>query len=260
MKYISKISLNYLIFNWISTNRVMVEKKIPKCGHKVKAECGKKLSKNDCISMCEKTLDCGHPCPLPCREPCTTNSCQQEVELESAYLPCGHSLKGKCCLRYAGNSSRYFAKAISFYFILKSFQTRILFKPKWWRLNNVLHLVNIDCFVIIAVPQNVMNVKPTDFTPFVSNVATKFWSAATSTWFYWQMNWFKLKKGFSLTCYRCEDKCAKVCPPCKKPCNYRCFHQKCTQSCGDDCTICVVTFWNNYPLIIKKEKIEINYY
>ena len=92
----------------------MVEKKIPKCGHKVKAECGKKLSKNDCISMCEKTLDCGHPCPLPCREPCTTNSCQQEVELESAYLPCGHSLKGKCCLRYAGNSAAILQRLLVF--------------------------------------------------------------------------------------------------------------------------------------------------
>ena len=53
----------------------MVEKEVPKCGHKVTIECGKQVSKYDC---------------------------QQEVELEHIRFSCGHSLRAECRLRYAG--------------------------------------------------------------------------------------------------------------------------------------------------------------
>ena len=71
------------------------------CGHKITTECGKNLSKLDCTSICEKMLDCGHQCPLLCQEPCTTEACRHQVELNSINLPCDHPLKGDCNLRYA---------------------------------------------------------------------------------------------------------------------------------------------------------------
>lgn len=95
-------SLNVRLILVVCFLRSIIEKKIPQCGHTIQIECGKSLSKNDCTSLCEKTLDCGHRCLLPCREPCSTKSCQQEVEFEDIELPCGHLFRAECRLRYAG--------------------------------------------------------------------------------------------------------------------------------------------------------------
>ena len=87
--------------------RVMVDKEIPKCGHKVNAECGIKLSKYDCTSNCVRKLYCGHRCSLRCREPCDIKSCKQEIELKHVNLSCGHFLRGECNLRYTGISNDF---------------------------------------------------------------------------------------------------------------------------------------------------------
>ena len=102
-RYVSQIDIidSYVTINW--TIREQVEKTIPQCKHKIQTECGKKVSRKDCTSMCEKQLKCGHKCLLPCREPCTAESCRREVEFETLHLPCGHPLRGECNLRDAGN-------------------------------------------------------------------------------------------------------------------------------------------------------------
>lgn len=80
-----------------------MEKKIPQCNHSVVVDCGKKkLTRGDCTAPCAKLLNCDHPCQLRCSEPCDTQLCTYQVDLEGVTLPCDHKLRAECHLRYAG--------------------------------------------------------------------------------------------------------------------------------------------------------------
>ena len=166
----------------IFQNRKLVEKE-NKCGHKITAECGKNLSKKDCTFMCEKMLDCGHQCPLLCQEPCTTEACKHQVELNSITLSCGHPLKGECNLRYAGIAFILFHFTLIFKRCIY-FQTKMWLKQRNWRWENVILVVQQNWFVVIVVRHAATNVHPISFIPSAISPAKICWFAGTSTWFF----------------------------------------------------------------------------
>ena len=66
------------------------------CGHKIIAECGKKLYEIICQQKCEVILECGHKCKGTCGK-CLQGTLHIKCESKCGkILPCGHPCQQKC--------------------------------------------------------------------------------------------------------------------------------------------------------------------
>ena len=194
--------------------------------------------------MCEKILDCGHQCPLLCQEPCTTEACKHQVELNSITLPCGHHLKGECNLRYAG--------IIIFYFILLWSLKLYVFSDQ-----EVIEAKKLEagqchfpCPAELVCGHRCLsrcNECETNQFHAICNQPCKNLLVCGHKYVILNCYYCSVLLNDKLFIFgRCEGKCGKVCAPCKKPCGYQCSHQMCSALCGDDCLPCEVTFFLFY--------------
>ena len=72
---------------------VIVQKKLPFCGHVADVCCGKDADRVECKRPCEKNLPCGHRCQEKCGKPCTRR-CQDLVKRSD--WPCKHEVTVAC--------------------------------------------------------------------------------------------------------------------------------------------------------------------
>ncbi|KAL3861164.1 hypothetical protein ACJMK2_007229, partial [Sinanodonta woodiana] len=71
-----------------------VTKVFPNCGHEQILACYEDPKKRQCENRCDKTIACGHRCPMKCGQPCNTNAnCN---ELVKAVAECFHEIQAAC--------------------------------------------------------------------------------------------------------------------------------------------------------------------
>ena len=70
----------------------VIEKTMPKCGHKLKVECETSPMDHVCNERCKTKLPCGHMCKNYCGLPCS-KQCHNLVEVT---LRCGHNRQIEC--------------------------------------------------------------------------------------------------------------------------------------------------------------------
>ena len=177
----------------------LVEKTIPKCGHKQQVPCHQSPETFTCREECRKLLECGHRCYKFCGNACTS-LCTVQVEHKWS---CGHSGKVRC---YERDDAVCPAPCTEF---LKCkhpcggtcgtcFKGRL---HQQCRSNCTRYLIcGHGC------ESNCNNCPP----------CTKMCD-----------NRCKHSK--------CRRRCGETCPPCMEPCEWYCEHHRCTKLCSEPC-------------------------
>ena len=179
----------------------MVEKTIPKCGHKMMLPCHKNPAKAACTIQCNKILKCGHFCQNVCSAPCSSKChvhidkmlscghnanvpCYTKPEEIKCSEPCGeilqceHQCKGTCGSCYQG-------------------RLHIQCSSDCGRDLVCGHICTFPCRA--------------ECPPCLNNCK----------------NYCKHSK--------CPKKCYEPCVPCAEPCDWSCEHLNCTKQCGEIC-------------------------
>ena len=170
------------------------------CGHikkDVKCSCDK--TSIICMEKCERTLKCGHKCPLKCHEKC--GKCTALIKIK---LNCGHIQDIQC-----GSDPKFFVCQEKCNATLKCGHkcygtcgeclSGTLHKKCLHQCGKALfcgHICKMNCSSQCLCKEKCVNI-----------------------------------------CFHgyCDDKCCEECVPCKEQCTIGCRHSKCTGYCGDLC-------------------------
>ena len=179
-----------------------VEKKIPKCGHRIKMECHKDPSMFPCSAQCQRPLRCGHFCQMLCSQPCDHSQCSVQVEKT---LPCGHKTIVAC----HRNVER----------IMCSVPCRALLQCE--------HKCKGTCGLCNQGRLHIHCQSECGRTVVCGHICNSPCAAECPPCTQQCSNYCPHSK--------CPKRCYEPCDPCAEPCNWNCPHLQCTKKCGELC-------------------------
>lgn len=182
----------------------LVDKVIPKCGHKQRVPCYLPAKTFVCADKCQNKLSCGHPCKLKCGEDCQNKPCRFLVKRK---WPCGHEAQKECTvdkLTYSTKCSFPCGTLLACGHVCRGKCGRcrqgrlhIPCKETCTRLLVCGHICSESC--------------ANNCPPCVKQCQ------------------FKCPHG------PCGHKCSIQCKPCPHNCEWKCKHYQCTKNCGEIC-------------------------
>ncbi|XP_078543923.1 NFX1-type zinc finger-containing protein 1-like isoform X2 [Lissotriton helveticus] len=186
---------------------VLMEKKIPKCGHVQSVPCSVQPCTFICQEPCVKMLSCGHKCVRTCGNSCTRD-CPAVVKVE---LECGHS-RSVVCHRQ------------------KEAERRGEKIPCFAKCPEVLacgHVCSGSCSECAQGKLHVACAAQCDRVLFCSHQC----NGKCST------NCACCLRVCENKCFhrKCSGKCSEPCPPCTNPCGWKCPHAACSKLCWEAC-------------------------
>ncbi|XP_078367699.1 uncharacterized protein LOC144651634 isoform X2 [Oculina patagonica] len=216
--------------------RKMVFKYLDCAGkHSFKMACSDDPGTVTCQELCDRNLDCGHPCPGLCSQDCGRMKCMRRVEKR---FPCGHTEPLHCFQRSAAtctapcrrrkSSCKHICKGVcgqdcSIY-------------PCEVAVGKTLlcgHKIKMPCSFSVDDVQCPMECE--------TQLPCGHQCSGTCDDCH-QRGSHELCQhpcGRLLVCsHRCKAICSEPCPPCDRQCGRRCPHGKCQESCSQSCKPC----------------------
>ena len=177
------------------------ERRVTKCGHKMKMKCHENPTMFPCSAQCQKPLRCGHFCQRSCSEPCNTR-CSLKVQ---KVLPCGHNATVPCH---------------------KSIETVICSVP----CNTLLQCEHECKGTCGRCQQGRLHIhcKSECGRTLVCRHICNFPCSAECPPCMQKCSNFCLHS-------KCPKRCYEPCDPCAEPCKWNCEHLRCTKKCGELC-------------------------
>ena len=177
------------------------ERRVTKCGHKMKMKCHENPTMFPCSAQCQKPLRCGHFCQRLCSEPCNTR-CSVKVP---KVLPCSHNATVPCH---------------------KSVETIICSVP----CNTLLQCEHECQGTCGRCQQGRLHIhcKSECGRTLVCGHICNFPCSAECPPCIQKCSNFCLHN-------KCPKRCYEPCDPCAEPCKWNCEHLRCTKKCGELC-------------------------
>ena len=202
--------------------------------HSLKMHCKDNPNIVACQERCNKILECGHPCPGLCSQPCARMKCMREVEKRH---PCGHKEHIQCfqsktatckapCRRREG--CKHMCKGICGEPCSKYPCPVVLGKTL-----PCGHKVRMPCSFSVNDAQCP--------APCGEKLSCGHQCSGTCGECKQRGSHEMCQNPCNrlLVCsHRCEATCSKPCPPCERKCGGRCPHGRCTQKCLQNCNSC----------------------
>ena len=176
-----------------------------RCNHVIEAECylANHQDQIKCNEPCERTLKCGHKCPLKCFEDCSTAFCKENV---IRTLSCGHTVEVAC------GTKKY----------------EILCPKKCTAELPCHHKCTGTCGTCLGGTLHVKCTKNCDKSLVCGHRCEQKCSAPCICF---KQCPNKCPHGI------CGDLCCDICIDCAEHCEIKCEHRKCTNSCGQKCNV-----------------------
>ncbi|XP_078367695.1 uncharacterized protein LOC144651630 isoform X2 [Oculina patagonica] len=238
-------------------------RKLP-CGHKCPGKCSEKCSQDNrqamvvkhldregknsrrmpcsddskavtCQEPCDKNLDCGHPCPGLCSQPCGGMKCIHRVEKT---FPCGHKEPLQC---FQSKTATCTAPCQHLKTSCKHICKGVCGQDCSKYPCDVMVRKTLSCGHKIKVP---CSLSADDVQcPAVCGAILPCGHQCSGTCDDCQQRGShelcQHPCGRLLVCsHRCKATCSEPCPPCGRKCDRRCPHGKCKKRCSQMCEPC----------------------
>ena len=216
--------------------QTLVVKKLPCAGnHSLKMFCKDDPNNVACRARCDRTLDCGHPCPGVCSQDCGAIMCRRKVVKEYG---CGHKQQVPCfesktaiCKAPCPRREGCIHKCKGFCGVPCSKYPCQVPLVKTLRCG---HKVKMPCSFSVDDVQ----------CPASCQAQLPCGHECTGTC------WECKQRGSHEICqhpcsrvlvcsHRCQATCGRPCPPCVRKCCRRCPHSKCPKQCLQPCRPCI---------------------
>ena len=216
--------------------QTLVVKKLPCAGnHSLKMFCKDDPNIVACRARCDRTLDCGHPCPGVCSQDCGAIMCRRKVVKEYG---CGHKQQVPCfesktaiCKAPCPRREGCIHKCKGFCGVPCSKYPCQVPLVKTLRCG---HKVKMPCSFSVDDVQ----------CPASCQAQLPCGHECTGTC------WECKQRGSHEICqhpcnrvlvcsHRCQATCGRPCPPCVRKCCRRCPHSKCPKQCLQPCRPCI---------------------
>ena len=213
----------------------MVVKKLSCSGnHSVKMPCSRDPNRVVCQGVCNRKLECGHPCPGLCSEPCDSTKCRRRVEKQYA---CGHKEEIQCFQSKTRSCEAPCRRRERCKHVCKG----VCGKPCSDYPCEVVvgkslpcgHKIKVPCSYSVDVEQcsAVCGAKLPCGHQCVATCSDCQPSGSHEM--------CRLPCSRLLIClHRCKATCSEPCPPCDRQCSRRCPHTECTKRCSQPCEPC----------------------
>ncbi|XP_044753526.1 NFX1-type zinc finger-containing protein 1-like isoform X3 [Coccinella septempunctata] len=230
----------------------LVKKARTVCPHFFDVPCSENVDDIICYKPCKKALDCGHPCPNKCSEPCGT--CTRKVK---KVIPvCKHSIILPCCQEpYKEHCNKKCPRLMDCGHVCGRICREPCDSSKCKEIVEVSipakcgHIVkSVPCFVKTSYKKDPSSIK--NLESYCSVPCTAILNCSPED--------KHLCGGSCGSCYqgrihkRCIQKCSRIlicdhectgycretCKPCLLNCSFKCKHNICKKRCGDQCVIC----------------------
>ncbi|XP_053101966.1 NFX1-type zinc finger-containing protein 1-like [Hemicordylus capensis] len=180
----------------------LVEKAIPRCGHRQMVPCHMPAEAWVCEEPCPRLLPCSHPCTLRCGQDCRARLCKEPVQVA---LPCGHAAQADCYQQ---------KRPLKCY---EKCQQRLACG----------HLCRGSCYECVQGRMHTACRHKCHRVLLCSHVCQ---GACCE-------NCPPCKRKCPARCphSRCDKLCGEICFPCAQPCAWRCRHHRCRQTCSEPC-------------------------
>ncbi|XP_034243136.1 NFX1-type zinc finger-containing protein 1-like [Thrips palmi] len=223
----------------------MVEKTLG-CGHKYKMMCKDDAASKECGHKCARSLPCGHKCPMLCREPCapcrtpvkkTVPACMHEQLMECGMDPALFKDCGAPCRRFlTGCGHRCALKCRDLC------SEALCTEPVFYRKAAACgHKIKVPCNMASTLAPDSQDLLLHCQAPCGQLLLCEHACSGTCG--------SCLQGRFHATCtakcerplicgHLCKEPCAVSCPPCNQPCSVECAHSVCKSRCGEPCMPC----------------------
>ena len=202
--------------------------------HSLKMPCSGDPNSVACQDRCARNLDCGHPCPGLCSQPCESIKCRRGIEKT---YPCGHKEHLSCF-----QSKTAFCKApCRRRERCKHMCKGVCGEPCSNHPCDVAVGKTLSCGHKIMMPCSYPVGDVQCPARCGKNLPCGHQCSGTCSDCQQRGSHEMCQHPCSrpLVCsHRCQEMCSKPCPPCCRKCSRRCPHEKCTRRCFQSCYPC----------------------
>ena len=215
--------------------QTMVVKNLHCAGnHSLKMPCKDDPNSVACQERCNRYLDCGHPCPGLCSEPCESMKCIRRVE---KIYPCGHEEKLQCFQSKAAICMAPCQRREKCKHKCKG----VCGEPCSKHPCDVAVGKTLSCGHKIMMPCSYPVDEVQCPAPCGATLPCGHQCSGTCNDCHQRGSHEMCRHPCSrlLICsHRCIATCSEPCPPCARKCGRRCPHGKCTRRCWLPCEPC----------------------
>ena len=216
--------------------KIMVTKKLHCPGkHTRRVACCEDTTTIVCQKICKRKLDCGHPCPGLCGEPCGLQKCMQRVK---ETFSCGHKESLSCFQRkIAICTARCRRRKDSCNHVCKG----LCGEPCSKYPCNVPVTKTLPCGHKIEMPCSDDPAYVQCLAECAAKLQCGHQCSGTCGDCQQRGSHEMCRRPCSrlLVClHRCKAICCEPCPPCDRECSRRCPHEKCSKRCSQPCEPC----------------------
>jgi len=215
--------------------QTMVVKHLSCAGnHSLKMFCSGDPNSVACQDRCTRNLDCGHPCPGLCSQPCESIKCRRGVEKK---YPCGHREHLQCYQRKTATCKAPCRRRERCKHMCKG----VCGEPCSNYPCDVAVGKTLSCGHKIMMPCSYSVDEVQCPAPCGAKLPCGHKCSGTCNDCQQRGSHEMCQHPCSrpLVCsHRCEATCRTPCPPCTRKCGRRCPHGKCSQRCFQPCYPC----------------------
>ena len=213
----------------------IVVKKLHCAGdHSLRMPCGGDTNSVTCQEGCNRNLDCGHPCPGICSEPCENMKCLHAVQKR---YPCGHKEQLPCCQSKTATCRAPCRRRER----CKHMCRGVCGEPCSNYPCRVLLGKTLPCGHKIKMPcsYSVNDVQCPAPCEAELPCGHQCFGICNDCQQRGSHEMCRHPCNRILVClHRCKATCSEPCPPCDRECGRLCGHEKCTKRCSQPCKPC----------------------
>ena len=202
--------------------------------HSLRMPCGGDTNSVTCQEGCNRNLDCGHPCPGICSEPCENMKCLHAVQKR---YPCGHKEQLPCCQSKTATCRAPCRRRERCKHICRG----VCGEPCSNYPCDVLLGKTLPCGHKIKMPCSCSVNDVQCPAPCGAELPCGHQCSGICNDCQQRGSHEMCRHPCSriLVClHRCKATCSEPCPPCDRECGRLCPHEKCTKRCSQPCKPC----------------------
>ena len=203
-------------------------------GHSLRMPCSGDTNSVTCQKGCNRNLDCGHPCPGICSEPCESMKCLYDVQKR---YPCGHTEQLLCFESKTATCKAPCRRRER----CKHMCRGVCGEPCSNYPCDVLLGKTLPCGHKVKMPCSYSINDVHCPAPCGSQLPCGHQCSGICSECQQRGSHEMCRHPCNriLVClHRCKATCSEPCPPCDKECGRSCPHEKCTKRCSQPCKPC----------------------